>query len=64
MRTWMAWPATGAGHMVSCPKCGDSYPIVQGANRCAIDDGAVALDGMKTACGAKPKRVTPMDPEQ
>lgn len=45
-------PAAGVGHMVSCPKCGGSHPIVQGSSQYAIDGRPVALDGMKTACGA------------
>ncbi|WP_208458420.1 PAAR domain-containing protein [Burkholderia stabilis] len=28
------------------------YPIVQGSSQCMIEGRAVALDGMKTACGA------------
>uniref|UniRef100_UPI003BEEB1FC PAAR domain-containing protein n=1 Tax=Burkholderia arboris TaxID=488730 RepID=UPI003BEEB1FC len=44
--------AAGVGHMVWCPKCGGMFPIVQGSSSYAIDGRAVALDGMKTACGA------------
>ncbi|MBR8056316.1 PAAR domain-containing protein [Burkholderia dolosa] len=45
-------PASGVGHMVLCPKCQGAYPIVQGSSQYTIDGRAVALDGMKTACGA------------
>lgn len=45
-------PAAGMGHMVSCPKCNGNFAIVQGSSQYAIDGHAVALDGMKTACGA------------
>ncbi|MBY4708748.1 PAAR domain-containing protein [Burkholderia cepacia] len=45
-------PAAGLGHMVSCPKCGGIYPIVQGSNQYSIEMRPVALDDMKTACGA------------
>ncbi|MBA5844940.1 PAAR domain-containing protein, partial [Escherichia coli] len=45
-------PAAGLGHMVLCPKCQGAYPIVQGSSQYMIDGRAVALDGMKTACGA------------
>ncbi|MCW3543673.1 PAAR domain-containing protein [Burkholderia cenocepacia] len=30
----------------------NTYPIVQGSNQYTIEGRAVALDGMKTACGA------------
>ena len=45
-------PAAGLGHMVLCPKCQGAYPIVQASSQYMIDGRAVALDGMKTACGA------------
>ncbi|MCA3798688.1 MAG: PAAR domain-containing protein [Burkholderia sp.] len=45
-------PAAGVGHMVSCPKCGGAFPIVQGSGTYSIEGRAVALDTMKTACGA------------
>ncbi|ORT79120.1 hypothetical protein B7G54_37455 [Burkholderia puraquae] len=45
-------PASGVGHMVLCPKCQGAYPIVQGSSQYTIEGRAVALDGMKTACGA------------
>ncbi|WP_457921857.1 PAAR domain-containing protein [Burkholderia cenocepacia] len=45
-------PASGVGHMVLCPKCQGTYPIVQGSSQYTIEGCAVALDGMKTACGA------------
>ncbi|KWB53877.1 hypothetical protein WL37_03405 [Burkholderia ubonensis] len=44
--------ASGIGHMVSCPKCKGAFPIVQGSSQYTIEGRAVALDGMKTACGA------------
>ena len=45
-------PAAGVGHMVACPKCDGAFPIIQGSSQYTIDGRAVALDGMKTACGA------------
>lgn len=45
-------PAAGVGHMVSCPQCKGSFAIVQGSSQYMIDGRGVALDGMKTACGA------------
>lgn len=45
-------PSAGIGHMVACPKCSGVFPIVQGSNQYAIDGRPVALEGMKTACGA------------
>ncbi|WP_080406301.1 PAAR domain-containing protein [Burkholderia ubonensis] len=45
-------PASGVGHMVLCPRCKGTFPIVQGSSQYTIEGRAVALDGMKTACGA------------
>lgn len=45
-------PMAGVGHMVSCPKCKGVFPIVEGSDHYRVDDIPVALDGMKTACGA------------
>ncbi len=45
-------PASGVGHKVSCTKCGGTFAIVQGSSQYAIDGRGVALDGMKTSCGA------------
>jgi len=44
--------AAGLGHMVDCPKCKGVFPIVEGVGSFAIDDGYVAIEGMRTACGA------------
>ena len=45
-------PIAGVGHKVSCPLCKGVFPIVEGSNTYTIIDTPVALDGMKTACGA------------
>lgn len=45
-------PAAGVGHMVSCRKCKDIFPIIQGSSQYSIEGRAVALHGMKTACCA------------
>ena len=45
-------PIAGVGHKVSCPLCKGVFPIVEGSNTYTISDIPVALDGMKTACGA------------
>ena len=45
-------PIAGVGHMVSCPLCKGIFPIVEGSATYAVDGIAVALDEMKTACGA------------
>ena len=42
----------GVGHMVSCPLCKGIFPIAEGSATYAVDGIAVALDEMKTACGA------------
>jgi uncharacterized Zn-binding protein involved in type VI secretion len=45
-------PIAGVGHNVSCPLCKGIYPIAEGSSMYAVDGIPVALDGMKTACGA------------
>lgn len=44
--------AAGLGHNVDCPKCNGAFPIIEGAPSFAVGDSLVALEGMKTACGA------------
>ncbi|MDF3834089.1 PAAR domain-containing protein [Cupriavidus basilensis] len=46
-------PMAGVGHMVSCPKCKGVFPIAEGSSTYRVGGVAVALDGMKTACGAR-----------
>ena len=46
-------PAAGVGHMVYCPRCKGSYAIVQGIQYFRYGGKQVAVDGMKTACGAE-----------
>ncbi|PHX37064.1 hypothetical protein AO263_22525 [Pseudomonas sp. NZIPFR-PS5] len=45
-------PIAGVGHKVSCPLCKGIFPIAEGSSTYAVDGVPVALDGMKTACGA------------
>ena len=45
-------PISGVGHNVSCPLCKGGFPIAEGSATYSVDGIAVALDGMKTACGA------------
>ena len=45
-------PIAGGGHKVSCPLCKGIFPIAEGSASYSVDGIAVALDGMKTACGA------------
>lgn len=44
--------AAGVGHKVSCPKCGETTIAGPGPGP-TCDDIEIAVDGMKTACGAK-----------
>lgn len=44
--------AAGLGHKVDCPKCKGVFPIIEGVPSFAVGDSLVALEGMKTACGA------------
>ena len=48
----MGKPIAGVGHKVQCPKCKGSFPIVEGAQIALMMGRNVALEGMKTACGA------------
>lgn len=41
------------GDMVSCPQCKGNYPIAEGSSRMRENGRGVALEGMKTACGAE-----------
>jgi uncharacterized Zn-binding protein involved in type VI secretion len=45
-------PIAGVGHNVSCPLCKGIFAIVEGSSVYAVDGIAIALNGMKTACGA------------
>lgn len=40
------------GHMVRCPKCGGTYPIMEGVGDVQMFDKHIAVEGMKTSCGA------------
>ncbi|WP_410837218.1 PAAR domain-containing protein [Paraburkholderia sp. SIMBA_030] len=44
--------AAGLGHHVMCPKCGGTYSIVECAPNMTHHGVGVALEGMRTACGA------------
>ncbi|MGO4400340.1 PAAR domain-containing protein [Achromobacter sp. PAB15] len=45
--------AAGLGHLVSCPKCEGTFPIVQGVAAFTVDGVALAVEGMRTSCGAE-----------
>lgn len=45
-------PIAGVGHNVSCPLCKGIFPIAEGSSTYTVDGIPVALDRMKTACGA------------
>ena len=40
------------GHMTRCPKCKGDFPIVEGLPFRSIAGVGMAVEGMKTACGA------------
>jgi uncharacterized Zn-binding protein involved in type VI secretion len=40
------------GHKVFCPKCKGVFPIIEGAPVTTVYKKGIALEGMKTACGA------------
>ncbi|EHR3391387.1 PAAR domain-containing protein [Salmonella enterica] len=50
--TYANIPVSGIGHLVSCPKCEGIYPIVEGTKSATLNGVQVAVEGMKTACGA------------
>jgi uncharacterized Zn-binding protein involved in type VI secretion len=43
----------GKGNMVFCPLCKGEFPIMEGSSNYRVNGTPVALDGMKTACGAR-----------
>lgn len=45
-------PMAGRGNMVFCPLCKGDFPIIEGSGTYRVNGVPVALDGMKTACGA------------
>lgn len=45
-------PIAGVGHLVACPLCKGIFPIAEGSGTYRVEGVAVALEGMKTACGA------------
>jgi len=46
-------PMAGKGNLVMCPLCKGPFPTAEGSSTYSVNGVAVALDGMKTACGAK-----------
>ncbi|MBQ0695271.1 PAAR domain-containing protein [Providencia stuartii] len=44
--------AAVVGDQVSCPKCKGVYAIVEGSTAMKYKGKSLALEGMKTACGA------------
>lgn len=44
--------AAGLGHMVNCPRCEGVFSIAEGVATFAVGNSYVAVDGMKTSCGA------------
>ncbi|MCS3604097.1 putative Zn-binding protein involved in type VI secretion [Buttiauxella sp. BIGb0471] len=51
--TWQGLPVAGVGHMVTCPLCEGKFPIVAGTPQMTYCGVSVAVQDMKTACGAK-----------
>jgi uncharacterized Zn-binding protein involved in type VI secretion len=45
-------PVAFVGHKVSCPKCRGIHEIIEGAPTMTFYGKGVALEGMKTSCGA------------
>lgn len=45
-------PVAGLGHAVTCPKCPGHHQIVEGVASFTFNGTPIALEGMKTSCGA------------
>lgn len=45
-------PRAGKGSMVFCHLCKGEFPIIESSDSYRVNGVPVALDGMKTACGA------------
>lgn len=45
-------PIAGLGHAVTCPKCSGQHQIVEGVASFSFNGTPIALEGMKTSCGA------------
>ena len=45
-------PMAGKGNLVMCPLCKGPFPITEGSSTYSVNGVPVALDGMKTDCGA------------
>ncbi|MCX2683929.1 PAAR domain-containing protein [Pseudomonas sp. DCB_AW] len=45
-------PMPGKGYRVLCPLCKGEFPIIEGSDTYRVNGISVALDSMKTACGA------------
>lgn len=45
-------PAAGVGHKVQCPKCPGNVVIIEGAMNATMMGINIAVEGMKTSCGA------------
>ena len=46
-------PIARVGDMVACPRCGGTFPIVEGNPAMRFDGGDVAYHGCAAACGAR-----------
>jgi uncharacterized Zn-binding protein involved in type VI secretion len=42
----------GLGHAVTCPQCSGHHRIVEGVASFSVNGTPIALEGMKTSCGA------------
>ncbi|HAP26086.1 MAG TPA: PAAR domain-containing protein [Achromobacter sp.] len=45
-------PLAGVGHKVSCPRCNGVHVIAEGIATYKVGGIPVAVEGMKTTCGA------------
>lgn len=45
-------PVASKGHMTYCPTCRGNFPIAEGVSKLTAFGANVAVEGMKTTCGA------------
>ncbi|MCC8368376.1 PAAR domain-containing protein [Xenorhabdus sp. PB61.4] len=50
---YLGVPIAAKGDLVVCPQCKGGFQIIEGSNDLKHQGKPIALNGMRTACGAK-----------
>ncbi|PHM72388.1 PAAR domain-containing protein [Xenorhabdus sp. KJ12.1] len=50
---YLGVPIAAKGDLVTCPQCKGIFPIIEGSSDLKHQGKPIALNGMRTACGAK-----------